>query len=554
MLRHLQISNYALIRQQDLTFGPGLVVFTGETGSGKSILLGALGLVLGDRADSKVMYQPDQKCLVEATFDIRNYQLQALFEAHDLDYEDELIIRREIAPGGKSRAFINDTPVSLSILQEFSAALLDLHQQFDTLDLVNASFQLNVLDAVAGNMEQRNTYQQLYRQYQQSKLKLEELRKEEKKALNEQDYLMFQWKELEEANLQEGELEVLENESQTLSHAEDIKRHYREAIQWMDDSDYAILPQISRITQSMHQISRLYVPAANIASQLENIQVELSEIHRELSHTEENVELDPKRLQEVEERLQLLYRLFKKHQVNDLTELLQKEKELRAQANKFESLGESIRQLEKTCELEKAELLRIGELMHKNREKACEAIEGSVQQSLERLHMPQARLKIEIKKIEEPGPMGLDQVKFLVATNKGSDFMPIKEVASGGELSRIALAIKSLVAKVLALPTMIFDEIDTGVSGQVALQMGQMLQKLSVGQQVMVITHTAQVASRADQHMIVYKTEQNGQTISQVRVLNEDERIYALAVMLSTDPPSPSALENAKELISLSGK
>jgi DNA repair protein RecN (Recombination protein N) len=552
MLKHLHIRNYALIRDQSLDFEGGLVVFTGETGSGKSILLGALGLIMGDRADTRVVFNPDEKCLVEATFDVRSYALQSVFESHDLDYDEELIIRREIAPGGKSRAFINDTPVSLSVLQEFSAVLVDLHQQFDTLELVNASFQINVVDAIAGLLDERNAYHKKYREYLQKRQELERLQEEERRALAEKDYILFQWQELEEAAFEEGEQEQLESELQTLSHAEDIRRQFREAIQLLDEADFAILQQLPRVVQLMQQTGRLYAPAAGMADRMDSIQVELSEILREMSASEESVEMDPERLQEVEERLQLLYRLLKKHQVTDLRDLLSIQSQLQEKATRFESLGDSIRSLQQEYDAMRGALVAQSDAMHQARMAACAPIESEVQRSLADMNMEQARIKIEIKKIDEPGPLGMDQVRFLVATNKGSAFLPIKDIASGGELSRIALAVKSLVAKALAMPTMIFDEIDTGVSGQVALQMGQMLKKLSTGQQVMVITHTAQVAARADQHLVVYKSDENGNTTTRVRGLNPDERIHTLAVMLSTNPPSPSAIENARELISLS--
>jgi DNA repair protein RecN (Recombination protein N) len=552
MLKHLHIRNYALIRDQSLDFEGGLVVFTGETGSGKSILLGALGLIMGDRADTRVVFNPDEKCLVEATFDVRSYALQPVFEAHDLDYDEELIIRREIAPGGKSRAFINDTPVSLSVLQEFSAVLVDLHQQFDTLELVNASFQINVVDAIAGLLDERNAYQKKYREYLQKRQALERLQDEERRALAEKDYIMFQWQELEEAAFEEEEQEQLESELQTLSHADDIRKQFREAIQLLDEADFAILQQLPRVVQLMQQTGRLYAPAAGMADRMDSIQVELSEILREMTASEESVEMDPERLQQVEERLQLLYRLLKKHQVTELRDLLSIQSQLQEKATRFESLGDSIRSLQQEYDAMKAALVAHSVSMHQARLAACAPIESEVQRSLADMNMEQARIRIEIRSMEDPGPLGMDQVRFLVATNKGSAFLPIKDIASGGELSRIALAVKSLVAKALAMPTMIFDEIDTGVSGQVALQMGQMLKKLSTGQQVMVITHTAQVAARADQHLVVYKSDESGSTTTRVRGLSADERIHTLAVMLSTNPPSPSAIENARELISLS--
>jgi DNA repair protein RecN (Recombination protein N) len=552
MLKHLQISNYALINKLELDFQKGLIILTGETGSGKSILLGALGLIMGDRADSKVVFNPDVKCIVEATFDVTNYTLHDLFESLDLDYEPELVIRREIAPGGKSRAFVNDSPVSLNTLQQLSAYLVDLHQQFDTLDLVDASFQMNVLDAISGNMSDRDKYMILFKKYAKSKVDLERLIEEEKRAISEKEFIQFQLTELNEAGFYEQEQVELERELQLLSHAEDIRKYCQEAMQILNQSDYSILQQFPIVASAVDRISEMYPENESMSERLESVRVELWEINRELEAIDEKIELDPERLNIVQDRLNMMYRFFKKHQVDNMIGLIQVKEQLSEKTNEFDSLEEKKSQLENTCQQYSKELEAMAEIIHDRRKKAVPDLEKSVQELLSSMNMEHARLQIEIKSSSALNRYGKDEVRFLCATNRGSAFLPIKDIASGGELSRIALSIKSLVGKAMSLPTMIFDEIDTGVSGQVALNMGHLLKKLALGQQVMVITHTPQVAARADQHLVVYKLEEATSTVTRVKELDQKERINALAIMLSTNPPSSSAIANAQELISLS--
>jgi DNA repair protein RecN (Recombination protein N) len=552
MLKHLHIRNYALISNLEIEFQRGLIILTGETGSGKSILLGALGLVMGDRADSKVVFNPEEKCIVEATFDVTNYALNDLFESLDLDYEPELIIRREIAPGGKSRAFVSDTPVSLNTLQQLSAYLLDLHQQFDTLDLVDASFQMDVLDAIAGNIIDRDKYWILFKKYAKAKIDLERLIDEENRAISEKEFILFQLNELNEAGFYEEEQNELESELQLLTHAEDIRKYCQEAMQILNLSDYSILQQFPIVVSAVDHISQMYPQSDSISERLESARVELWEIHRELEAIDERIELDPERLNIVQDRLNMMYRFFKKHQVDTLSSLLKVKDQLSQKTSEFDSLEEMKSQLENTCQQFAIELESIADTMHDRRKKAIPNLEKSVQELLASMNMEHARLQIEIKASSTLNRYGKDEVRFLCATNRGSAFLPIKDIASGGELSRIALSIKSLVGKAMSLPTMIFDEIDTGVSGQVALNMGHLLKKLAIGQQVMVITHTPQVAARADQHLVVYKLEEATSTVTKVKELNQKERIHALAIMLSTNPPSSSAIANAQELISLS--
>jgi DNA repair protein RecN (Recombination protein N) len=549
MIKSLQIRNYALIEALDIQFPTGLTIITGETGAGKSILLGALGLILGERADTKALYDPTNKCIIEGRFDIAAYELEPFFQEADLDYEPELLIRREITPSGKSRAFVNDTPTNLKVLQRLSAALIDLHQQFDTLDIHQMGFQLRLLDALAGNQQNLLQYQQAYRTYQQNQQRLTKLRGEQAGAMRELEFLRFQLTELHAAELIPGEQQGLETELSSLSHAEETKRVSNEAFQFLCETDPSILSQLQLLSQSLAESAKVDPKMQELRERLLGLIAETEDIGAELERHAEATEYDPERIQELQARIDLLYRLEKKHQVTTVDELLQIQATLESQVSAYASMDDEIEQLTQAVAGQEEQLRKLALRLRKKRQGVAPDFARQVGQTLAELSMPAAQLAVDFRPAAALQPTGLDDIQFLFSANKGSAPKPIKEVASGGELSRLTLVTKSLVASAMALPTLIFDEIDAGVSGDVALKMGHILRELSDHHQVIVITHSPQVAARADEHLFIYKKEVDERTTTKVRVLDTDERVRAIATMLSKSPPSDSALENAKELI-----
>ena len=552
MIQRLSIKNYAIIEQLEIDFSKGLTIITGETGAGKSILLGALGLIMGKRADTKTLYNEEQKCMIEGSFDIKAYDLQHFFAENDLDYESILIVRREISPSGKSRAFVNDTPVNLKVLQQLSASLIDLHQQFDTLDLNEVSFQLKMLDALAGNKSLLQDYLQEYRQYQVFLRKQKELEEQNRTAATESEFVAFQLKELEEANLQEGEQEKLETELNRLNNAEGIKKALGGAYHALEESEPSILSQLEAIQLEIQAFQSVDEVLKMIYERLEGVHIELQDLSRELEGVADGVEYDPQRIEEVQSRLDQLYRLQKKHYVNTIEELLELQRELQQKAESFDSLDEELAQLKKQIDQQEATLIELAKKLSERRKSVVKTFEERVRERLALLAMPHAQLNIDFRVLKDLGPSGWDEVHFLFAANKGSRPQEIKDVASGGELSRLALVTKSLVASAIPLPTLIFDEIDTGISGDVALKMGNILRKLSDEHQVVCITHSPQIAAKADGHLFVYKEVKEDRTVTRVKSLEPEGRIYAIATMLSQDPPSDSAMENARELINKS--
>jgi DNA repair protein RecN (Recombination protein N) len=551
MIKRLSISNYAIIEELTLDFAHGLSIITGETGAGKSIVLGALNLILGGRADSKTLFVEDQKCIIEGRFAVAAYDLREFFEEHDLDYDPDLIIRREITPSGKSRAFVNDTPVKLKVLQDLGSVLIDLHQQFDTLYINNSDFQLELLDALAGQLPAVASYRADYQQLQQSRRRLAQLQAEQAQARREQEFLEFQVNELEEAELREGEQEDLEGERHRLSNADEIKQLTAGAFHYLTEGDESVGDRLLSIAGKLEPLAAGDPKLAAIAERFESIRLELDEVASDLEAFGEDTEANPNRLEEIEERLNTLYRLQTKHGVKDNAGLLEIYRELSDQLGHFADLGGNISKLEK----EEARLLKSlasqGETLRKGRQRVAPDFAKRVRSQLADLSMENARLVVEFKPLKEVGPQGLDEVQFLFSANKGGKLQSIKDAASGGEMSRLALVTKSLVASAMELPTLIFDEIDSGVSGDVAQKMGRILTDLSRHHQVVVITHSPQVASRAHRHYYVYKTDKQGaeRTITRVRELDRNERVRAIATMLSQNPPSDSALKNALELI-----
>ena len=549
MLKRLHIRNYALIDRVEIDFSERLTIITGETGAGKSILLGALGLVMGERADTKIFYNDQEKCVVEAWFDVAKYDLRDFFSEHELDYDPEVVIRRELSPAGKSRAFVNDTPVNNQVLQRLTEALIDLHQQFDVLDIHNVNFQLRMIDALADNGALLHEYQAGYRQYQADRRQLADLSERSDNAAKEMDFLRFQLAELRQAELQDGEQEQLEAELARLTNAEDIKRTYGAAWNYLGESEQNIVGQLREIARSMTGTRRVSADLNALGERLDALIIDLQDIAKDCERIGENTEHDPQRIQEVQERLNVIYKLQKKHGLASVAELLQLQENLDTQLGGFTDLGEQIARLERRIAEQELQLRGRARVLSERRTIVPPRFEQQVQALLTQLSMPHARLRVDIRPTDTLTPTGADEVQFLFATNVGSRFLPIKDVASGGELSRLTLCTKSLVADAIPLPTLIFDEIDTGISGDVSLKMGLILKELSDRHQVVSITHTPQIAARADRHYFAYKQVQNGRTVTDIRLLGADERVRALAVMLGGDPPSDAALATARELI-----
>lgn len=551
MIKRLHIRNYAIIEELTLDFAQGLSIITGETGAGKSIVLGALNLILGGRADTKTLFDESQKCIIEGRFDISAYDLREFFQENDLDYDPELIIRREITPSGKSRAFVNDTPSNLKVLQQLGATLIDLHQQFDTLYINNSEFQLELLDALATQREAVKDYRADYAKLQDTRRRLNQSLEEQAQARREQEFLEFQVNELEEAALRLHEQEELEAERHRLSNAEEIQQLTAGAFNYLTEGDSSVTDRLLAIAVKLTPLAAGDPKLRSISERFESLRLELEEVASDLEAFGEDTEVSPERLEEIEERLTLLYRLQTKHSVKDNAELLEIYTSLSARLGHFADLGGNITKLEKEKDRLIAALVKQGEALRKGRERVAPTFAAQVKKQLAELSMGNARLEVDFKPLGKPGPNGLDEVRFLFSANKGGKLQSIKDAASGGEMSRLALVTKSLVASAMELPTLIFDEIDAGVSGDVAQKMGRILTELSAHHQVVVITHSPQVASRAHRHYFVYKTDKQDadRTITRVRELDREERVRAIATMLSQNPPSDAAMKNARELI-----
>ena len=549
MIQRLLIKNYAIIESLDIEFADSLTIITGETGAGKSILLGALGMILGNRTDTKVLYNQAEKCVIEGYFDVQNYDLKGFFEENEIDYDDNSVVRRELTPQGKTRSFINDTPVNLTQLREFSSKLVDLHQQFDTLDIHDTSFQLQMVDALADNKAPLSIYREKFKSFQSDKKILKDLKEKSERSTREIEFLNFQLNEFNKAELIEGEQERIEEEQQRLQNAETIKRYLSAAFRAVSEDENAVINQLKSIGQSISQVKKYTPSVSKLYERFESIIYELEDIGGELESISEDTEHDPERIADIQTRLDVLYKLLKKHGVATVEQLLEIQNNLQSQLNAFGDLSEDIDRLEKALVAQEAELRKMAGELSAKRKFVTPQFENQVHDMLRQLSMENARIQVQIVDSQELTQNGMDDVQFLFAANKGSRMMPIKDVASGGELSRLALCTKSLVAAAIPLPTLIFDEIDSGVSGDVALKMGNILHKLSKHHQVVVITHSPQVAAKAEKHYFVYKTNREDRTITSVRPLNTDERIRSIAVMLSQNPPSASALENARELM-----
>ena len=549
MLKQLHISNYALIDELSVSFESGFNVITGETGAGKSILLGALGFALGDRADTGVLYDKDKKCVVEAQFALDDENLKSLFEENDLDFETECIFRRELNPQKKSRAFINDTPVALQTMKEIGSQLVDIHSQHDSLLLTDADFQLKLLDEIAQNGALLAEYQTEYSHYKALKSKLNELKEMATKNTAENDYLKFQLDELDKAQLKEGEYTDIEQTLGVMENAEEIKTLLVTANGLMDDSENAILGQMNALVSTLHRMSQLLPDTESIVERVENLKVELKDIAYDLRRKEDDTQFDEEQLQSLQERYDLLSRLMIKHRANDFDELITLRDSLREKVNAFENIDEAISKAEKELKESEKQLSSLAKVLHDKRCQAATTFSEKVTALVRQLAMPFAQFQVKVESQVNFDSKGCDEISFLFSANKGIAPDDIRRVASGGELSRLMLSIKSAVSSYNYIPTLIFDEIDTGVSGEVAAKIGSIMRQMGHSLQLISITHLPQVASQAEHHYFIYKDNEGTRTQSHMRVLQHEERITEIAKMLSNDQVTPEALRAAEVLL-----
>lgn len=549
MLNHLSVQNYALIDQLEADFPNGLTIITGETGAGKSILLGALGLITGARADTQALQDKSKKCIIEAVFTISGYALQPFFKENELDYEAQTTIRREINPEGKSRAFINDTPVTLNQLKELGERLIDIHSQHQTLSLNGADFQLSVVDAFAKNEKALEDYRADYRRYKTLEKELTELIEREAQARKELDYLQFQFNELEDAQLKAGEQTEMEQELETLNNAEDIKSNLSKAAFALNGGDQNLLSSLGEIRTMLNGMAKFKPEIAELGSRISSSYIELKDITAELESLEQDIVYDPKRIEALNERLDELYRLQQKHQVKTAEELIAIKDGLSNRLLDFSSLETSIEKAKTQLGTLQKVLSEKAKAISESRKRSVPKIEKEIASLLASLSMPNAKLQVSQTTLDTFTLSGTDRITFLFSANKGSDFKELNKVASGGELSRLMLSIKSLMAQLAALPTIIFDEIDTGVSGDVADKVGMIMNQMAASMQVITITHLPQIASKGQSHLFVYKEDKNNKTYSNIKKLTADERIREIAKMLSTGTPTAAAISNAKELL-----
>lgn len=552
MLNRLLIKNYVLIDQLDITFSDRLNIITGETGAGKSIILGALGLILGERAESKYFYNQDEKCIIEGYFHIEGYNLEGLFKKYDLDYEKETIIRREITPAGKSRAFINDSPVQLATVKIFGEKLIDIHAQHATLQIGQSSFQCLVLDAFAGSQKLYNQYKESYSTLQDLNKKLGTLQEELSAAQSEADYHQFLFDELQKVSPKPGEIGELDDELSKLLNAEDILQNLYTAEQTLGEVDGNILSSLKTITGGLRHVEQYSEEIAEVVSRLESTIIELEDIGQEVSSIQQGIVFDEQRQQQIQERLDELHTLLNKHRVSSTEELQEILLDIEGKLEHGAGLEDELIACQKLHQEQYEQSLKLAEELSKKRVQVKPKFEKQVKNLLGQMGMPHAELIVEIQPLEEGklSERGLDEIRFTFSANKGINPGPVQRTASGGELSRIMLAIKSILAQSTKLPTLIFDEIDTGISGQVALSVGQLIESLGEHMQVMAISHLPQISSKGQAHFKVFKDSQESTSKTRIKQLSLPERITEIAVMIDGENPGDAALKHAKELLS----
>ncbi|MCY1719303.1 DNA repair protein RecN [Prolixibacteraceae bacterium Z1-6] len=549
MLSKLSISNYALIHELQVDFHRNLNSVTGETGAGKSIILGALGLILGNRADLSVLKNKDEKCIVEGQFEVNNYSLNTFFEEQDLDYDPSTILRREITPAGKSRAFINDTPVNLKVLRELGLKLIDIHSQHQNLELSNQKFQLNLVDSVAGVESVITDYKKLYTEYKNQQKLVAEIKEKAEKAKTDLDYFQFQFNQLEEAKLAKYEQDELELELEKLTHAEDIKTAFSEAGQLLDSETISVIQNIREAQKAMEKIKDFDPDAADLSERLQSTVLELKDIVDEAEILAERIEFNPTRIEEVNDRLNLLFGLQQKHNVGSVAELIELRNDFDEKINRAVGYENEIKELEDQLIKRKTELETKAKQLSKLRKSAFPVIEKSVVEDLKQMGMTKSRIQIVHTALEDFHADGKDSVSLLFSANPDSSPDEISKIASGGEMSRLMLAIKNLLRSSKALPTVIFDEIDSGVSGEIAVKMGNIIKAFSTSTQIINITHLPQIAAKGDVHLQVYKMENNGKTFTSIKQLNEAERVEELAKMVGGEKLTETAMKAAQELL-----
>ena len=549
MLQNLRIQNFALIEETEVRLNQGLTVITGETGAGKSILLGALGLTLGNRADVSSLHDKAKKCIIEAQFNIKAYNLKSFFDNNELDFEEITSIRREITPEGKSRAFINDTPTTLNVLKELGDQLIDIHSQHETLLLKETNFQFELVDAFAQTAQLFADYKKQFSQLTKLKNQLEDLTAQELQAKKELDYFQFQFNELEEAAIKVGVQQQLEEESETLENAEFIKGNLSKSSLAINGGDENIVSALALVKQQLQSVSKFGKQFNELFERVNSVSIELKELAKDIDACEEDVVYDNVRLEEVNTQLDKLNRLLKKHGVNTEEELLVIKDEIESKLQQFSSLELSIEKTNKEIIALEKQCKTLAKDLSDKRQKSTAGIEQNIKTMLTSLSMANAQFKIDLNPLDNLTSNGVDAISFLFTANKGAEFKELHKTASGGELSRLMLCLKALLAERTALPTIIFDEIDTGVSGDVADKIGNILFAMGKTMQVITITHLPQMASKGSNHLFVYKSDSKDKTTSSIKQLNKDERIAEIAKMLSTGTPTETALKNAKELL-----
>lgn len=551
MLQKLSINNYILIKELEIYPDEGMNVVTGETGAGKSILLGAIGLLMGNRADTKTLFDESAKCVIEGHFVVKDESIRELFVESDLDFENPCIIRREISPAGKSRAFVNDTPVNLEQLAEIVTELLDIHSQHETILLKKHNYQLQVLDGYAQNMDKKAIYVQAYKTYKKNEKEYEELLSFSKASAQELDYLGFVCKELQEAQLEIGEQEKLEEEQSILNNSGDIKEKLSQANLILDGEEFSLLSGLQGLSTLFDHLSNFSQEYHAIKEKLTSIRFELRDINRQIESLADKTEVDPARLQRIQDKLDVIYRLQRKHGLNSIEELKVLEEDFAQKLSKIEHSDEQLEIAKQNLDAAKAQMKQSGTELSISRQQIKEEFEKRVATQLSQLGMPNATFQIQFQE-QAPSSEGLDKVVFLFSANKGIAPKAMSDVASGGEFSRLMLTIKYLLATKKQMPTIIFDEIDTGISGEVAHNVAEMLQGMSQNHQLFAITHLPQMASKGTAHFFVYKDNSEARTVSHIRKLNADERVIEIAKMIGGKSPSESAIANARELLGAS--
>lgn len=549
MLDQLSIKNYALLQDVTIDFNKGLTVITGETGSGKSLLLGSLEVLLGKRISKNQLFSTDKKCTLEGIFDIKNYQLKAFFEKNNLDYEDQTIIRREILTSGKSRCFINDTPVTINVINEFKNLVIDIHNQHQTLSITQESFQLNVLDALAKTSVELKAYKELLSKYTSKKQELLDLQKQQASFIKERDYLEFLYKELQDAQLEQVNLKKLETTYATLQHIEQLQAHSNEILQHLQQEDSGVLTQLQQCITSCKKMSGVNTQYNTLQKRLESIVIELDDLTMEFSDKTLELEANPNQLYELENKINQIHQLCQKHQLGEVSELLELQESLEKKLNKDQNSSKLTEELQKEITALEKQLDQYCEKIHQKREKALPQLTKGIVSIIQDMGMEYASFSTKLENSKTYLSTGKDQLRLLFSANKGSNLGTLKEVASGGERSRIMLAIKSILSQYQKLPTIIFDEIDTGVSGDIAQRMARLMQKMSKQMQVIVITHLPQVAATGDEHLKIYKSHQSEQTQTHIEVLDKEQRIQEIAQMISGTKQSVSAITHAESLL-----